>query len=43
MCVTYFCFILQGPSNGDAAEESMADLENEDDVDNLQLAWEMLG
>ncbi|XP_063534184.1 histone-binding protein N1/N2 isoform X2 [Cydia strobilella] len=31
-----------GPSNGEAADESMADLENEDDVDNLQLAWEML-
>ncbi|XP_063362321.1 histone-binding protein N1/N2 isoform X2 [Cydia amplana] len=31
-----------GPSNGEAADESMADLENEGDVDNLQLAWEML-
>ncbi|XP_073945517.1 nuclear autoantigenic sperm protein isoform X2 [Choristoneura fumiferana] len=31
-----------GTSNGDAADESMVDLENEDDVDNLQLAWEML-
>ncbi|CAH3906466.1 unnamed protein product [Pieris brassicae] len=31
-----------GTSNGDVNDESMANLDNEDDVDNLQLAWEML-
>ncbi|XP_013143653.1 PREDICTED: protein HGV2 [Papilio polytes] len=31
-----------GTSNGDAMDESMANLDNEDDIDNLQLAWEML-
>ncbi|CAF4823925.1 unnamed protein product [Pieris macdunnoughi] len=31
-----------GTSNGDLNDESMANLGNEDDVDNLQLAWEML-
>ncbi|CAH0667111.1 unnamed protein product [Chilo suppressalis] len=31
-----------GPSNGDVNEESEVNLDNEDDVDNLQLSWEML-
>ncbi|CAG4961156.1 unnamed protein product [Parnassius apollo] len=31
-----------GTSNGEPMDESIANLENEDDVDNLQLAWEML-
>ncbi|CAG4990627.1 unnamed protein product [Colias eurytheme] len=31
-----------GTSNGEANDESMVNLDNEDDVDNLQLAWEML-
>ncbi|XP_068631535.1 protein HGV2 [Battus philenor] len=31
-----------GTSNGDAMDESMVNLENEDDVENLQLAWEIL-
>lgn len=38
-----FVVMIQGTSNGDALDESVANLENEDDVDNLQLAWEMLG
>lgn len=29
-------------SNGEANDESIANVENEDDVDNLQLAWETL-
>ncbi|XP_047529595.1 protein HGV2 [Vanessa atalanta] len=31
-----------GTSNGDQNDESIANLDNEEDVDNLQLAWEML-
>ncbi|KPI93079.1 PREDICTED: protein HGV2 [Papilio xuthus] len=31
-----------GTSNGDAMDETMDNLDNEDDVDNLQLAWETL-
>ncbi|KAM3959194.1 nuclear autoantigenic sperm protein [Aphomia sociella] len=31
-----------GTSNGEGNEESEVNLDNEDDVDNLQLAWEML-
>nr|XP_026487161.1 protein HGV2 [Vanessa tameamea] len=31
-----------GTSNGDQNDESVANLDNEEDVDNLQLAWEML-
>ncbi|CAG9786031.1 unnamed protein product [Diatraea saccharalis] len=31
-----------GPSNGEVNDESEVNLDNEDDVDNLQLAWEML-
>ncbi|XP_050346019.1 protein HGV2 [Nymphalis io] len=31
-----------GTSNGDQNDESIANLDNEEDIDNLQLAWEML-
>ncbi|XP_032522763.2 protein HGV2 [Danaus plexippus] len=31
-----------GTSNGDVNDDSVVNLDNEDDVDNLQLAWEML-
>ncbi|GBP37209.1 Protein HGV2 [Eumeta japonica] len=31
-----------GTSNGETNDESAVDLDNEDDVDNLQLAWETL-
>ncbi|CAH2106174.1 unnamed protein product [Euphydryas editha] len=31
-----------GTSNGDQNDDSAVNLENDDDVDNLQLAWEML-
>ncbi|XP_026487161.2 protein HGV2 [Vanessa tameamea] len=31
-----------GTSNGDQNDESVANLDNDEDVDNLQLAWEML-
>ncbi|KAL0893285.1 hypothetical protein ABMA27_014879 [Loxostege sticticalis] len=31
-----------GTTNGDVNDESEVNLDNEDDVDNLQLAWEML-
>lgn len=33
----------QGTTNGDANDESVMNVDAEDDVDNLQLAWEMLG
>lgn len=41
-------FVLyQGTTNGDADgeahDESVMNVDAEDDVDNLQLAWEMLG
>lgn len=39
--------LLQGTTNGDADgeahDESVMNVDAEDDVDNLQLAWEMLG